>query len=66
VQGGVAAILSLGVGWLAQRHGLLPVVFWVTTVPYLINAVLWFVFYRTVPRDIARTADELKSREAPE
>jgi MFS family permease len=63
VQGGVAAILSLGVGWLAQRHGLLPVVFWITTVPYLLNAVFWFLFYRSVPRDIAKTEAELKTRD---
>jgi len=63
VQGGVAAVLSLGVGWLAQRHGLLPVVFWLTTVPYFLNAVFWFVFYRTVPRDLAKTEAELKTRD---
>jgi predicted MFS family arabinose efflux permease len=63
VQGGVAAALSLGVGWLAQRHGLLPVVFWLTTVPYLLNAAFWFLFYRTVPRDIDRTKAELKTRD---
>ncbi len=63
VQGAVTAAISLGVGWLAQRHGLLVVVFWLTTVPYLINAVFWFVFYRSVPKDLARTVAELKLRE---
>ena len=63
VQGGVAAVLSLGVGWLAQRHGLLPVVFWLTTVPYLLNAMFWFLFYKTVPRDMAKTEAELKERD---
>jgi MFS family permease len=64
VQGAVTAVLSLLVGWLAQRHGLLVVVFWATTVPYLANAVFWFVFYRSVPRDLARTEAALKEREA--
>lgn len=63
VQGGVTAVLSLAVGWLAQRYGLLIVVFWLTTVPYLINAVVWFAFYKTVPRDVVRTQDEVNRRE---
>ena len=62
VQGAVTAGLSLGVGWLAQRYGLLPVVFWLTTVPYLLNAGLWFVFYKTIPRDHARVVAELEER----
>jgi MFS family permease len=62
VQGAVTAGLSLGVGWLAQRYGLLPVVFWLTTVPYLLNAGLWFVFYKTVPQDNARVLTELEQR----
>lgn len=66
VQGAVTAALSLGVGWLAERHGLLTVVFWATTVPYAANAVLWFVFYRTVPRDLARVEAEMKARGSPD
>ena len=65
VQGGVTAVLSLIVGWLAQRHGLLITVFWLTTVPYLVNAALWFVFYRTVPHDLARTEAEMNLRDQP-
>jgi len=62
VQGGVTAVLSLAVGWFAERHGLLPVVFWLTTVPYAANAVLWFAFYRTIPRDVAFREAELRRR----
>lgn len=62
VQGAVTAVLSLVVGWLAERNGLLTVVFWLTTVPYLINAVLWFVFYKTVPQDLKKTQQELVQR----
>jgi len=63
VQGATTAGISLLVGWLAERHGLLVVVFWATTVPYLLNAALWFVFYRTVPQDLTRVETELKRRE---
>jgi hypothetical protein len=27
--------------------------FWLITVPYAINAVYWFLFYRVYPRDAA-------------
>ncbi|NNM67497.1 MAG: MFS transporter [Spirochaetales bacterium] len=63
VQGGVAAVLSLLVGFLAQRVGLLPVVFWITTVPYLLNAVLWTVFYRVYPHDMETVAYERHARQ---
>lgn len=62
VQGAVTAVLSLAVGWLAQRYGLLTTVFWLTTVPYLLNALLWFAFYRSVPRDLAATQAEMNRR----
>ena len=48
-----SALLSLGLGYLAQTFGLQNVMFWMVTVPYAINAVFWFVFYRAYPRDVA-------------
>ena len=63
VQGGVSALLSLAVGYFAQHLGLLPVVFWITTVPYGVNALLWFVLYRTYPRDIDQVAYERLARQ---
>jgi hypothetical protein len=27
--------------------------FWLITVPYVINTVYWFLFYRFYPRDVA-------------
>ncbi len=63
VQGGVSALLSLVVGYFAQHLGLLPVVFWLTTVPYGVNALLWFVLYRTYPRDVEQVAYERLSRQ---
>ncbi len=53
VQGLIAAVLSLVLGDLAQRFGLQNVMFWMVTVPYAVNAVFWFVFYRAYPRDVA-------------
>ena len=40
------------------KFGILPSVIG----PYLINAVLWFVFYQTIPRDLKTTHDEMKRR----
>lgn len=53
VQGLFAALLSLALGYLAQTFDLPAVMFWMITVPYAINAVFWFVFYRAYPRDVA-------------
>lgn len=54
VQGFLSAIMSLALGFLAQRFGLQNVMFWLITVPYAVNAVYWFLFYRVYPRDVAR------------
>lgn len=53
VQGLFAAVLSLVLGDLAQRFGLQNVMFWMVTVPYAINTLFWFTFYRVYPRDVA-------------
>ncbi len=52
VQGAITAVLSIAVGWLGQSQGLPLAVFWLTTVPYLFNAVLWTLAYRIVPREV--------------
>lgn len=64
VQGALAAIISIFLGELGQRFGLRPVMFWLVTVPYAINAVFWFVFYRTYPRDQERLRQELAGEQA--
>lgn len=64
IQGALAAILSLALGGLAQQYGLQPVMFWLITVPYAINAVFWFVFYRTFPRDQERMQQQLAAQSA--
>jgi hypothetical protein len=53
VQGLFSAVLSLALGYMAQAWGLPRVMFWMVTVPYAINAVFWFVFYRAYPGDVA-------------
>jgi hypothetical protein len=54
IQGLISAVMSLYVGAAGQALGLAPVLFWLVTVPYAVNAVFWFVFYRFYPRDVAR------------
>ncbi len=53
IQGLISAVLSLALGYLAQTFGLQSVMLWMVTVPYAINAVFWFAFYRVYPRDVA-------------
>jgi len=51
VQGGATAGLSLLVGYWSSSAGLPTVMFWVGTFPYLVNSLLWFVFWKAYPRD---------------
>jgi len=53
IQGLLSALLSLAMGFLAERHGLQIVMFWLITVPYALNAVYWFLFYKPYPKDVA-------------
>ena len=64
VQGALAAILSIFLGGLAENFGLRPVMLWMVTIPYAINAVYWFAFYRTYPRDVERMQQELAAEAA--
>ena len=54
IQGLISALLSLALGFLAKTYGLQNVMFWMVTVPYLINAAYWFLFYRFYANDVAR------------
>ncbi|QKJ18174.1 MFS transporter [Microbacterium hominis] len=51
IQGLFAALLSLAFGFLADSLGLQALMFWIISVPYAINAVLWTVMYRIYPKD---------------
>ena len=59
VQGALAALLSLALGGLAQQYGLRPVMLSMITVPYALNAIFWFLFYRFYPRDQERMQEKL-------
>ncbi|HEX2915875.1 MAG TPA: MFS transporter [Chloroflexia bacterium] len=59
IQGALAALLSLALGGLAQQYGLRTVMLAMVTVPYAINAIFWFVFYRVYPHDVARLQQNL-------
>ncbi len=54
VQGAITAALSFSMGIIADLAGSLQLaLLWFGSVPYVINAVFWFVFYKTFPRDAA-------------
>jgi MFS family permease len=53
VQGLVSALMSLALGFAAQAWGLQNVMFWLITVPYVVNTLYWFLFYRFYPKDVA-------------
>jgi MFS family permease len=61
IQGLISAVLSLALGYLAQTYGLQSVMLWMVTVPYLINAAYWFLFYRFYPRDVAARQARLRA-----
>ncbi len=61
VQGGVAALFSLVFGFLGDVIGLQYLMFWLVSVPYAVNAVLWSVMYRIYPGDAA--AQEMRDRQ---
>ena len=52
VQGLISALMSLALGYLGKAFGLQNVMFWLVTVPYAVNAVYWFLFYRVYPKDV--------------
>jgi MFS family permease len=65
IQGAIAALLSLALGDLAQQYGLRPVMLGLITIPYAINAVFWFVFYRVYPRDQEHLKQQMAVEGAP-
>lgn len=54
VQGGIAALFAMFAGRIADSIGLTGTFLWFMTVPYLLNAVLWFGYYKVYPRDRAK------------
>jgi MFS family permease len=54
VQGFLSAVITLSVGYIAERIGLENVMLYMVTIPYAINAVYWTLFYKYYPRDVAK------------
>ena len=53
VQGAINVVYSIAIGSIAQAIGNLPLTILLgAAVPYLINAVYWFVFYKSYPKDV--------------
>lgn len=62
IQGLITALLSLLMGSLADQYGLPNVMFWLITVPYALNAVYWFLFYKFYPQDVTNMKQQLESQ----
>jgi MFS family permease len=55
IQGAITAIYLLFIGPLSKSlGGLDKAIFWMVVVPYAVNAVWWFTFYLTYPKDVAK------------
>ncbi len=52
IQGGLTALMALGLGFLAEAFSSQMMFLWFVVVPYLLNAGYWTLFYRTYPRDV--------------
>ncbi len=59
IQGALAAIFALFLGDLAKALGFKQTMLFLVTIPYAINAVFWFVFYKTFPKDQERMRQQL-------
>jgi len=59
IQGLISALLSLAMGFLADKYGLRAVMLWMISVPYALNAIYWFSFYKTYPKDVAAVKEGL-------
>ncbi|MDQ8705404.1 MFS transporter [Streptomyces sp. LHD-70] len=64
IQGGLSALMTLAMGFLGEALGLTKVMLYLVTVPYLLNAVYWFVFYKTYPKDFAKQEERTAAVEA--
>ncbi|HRL49465.1 MAG TPA: MFS transporter [Propioniciclava sp.] len=58
IQGGINVVYSIALGNIAQAIGNLQLTILVgAALPYLINAVYWFVFYKVYPKDVKLQAE---------
>lgn len=58
IQGLISALLSLVMGFMAERYGLQIVMFWMISVPYALNAIYWFLFYKPYPKDVTAVKEK--------
>jgi MFS family permease len=54
IQGGITALMTLGVGFIAEAFSSQTMFLWFVVVPYLLNACYWFLFYRVYPKDVEK------------
>ncbi|MGP5007636.1 MFS transporter [Brachybacterium tyrofermentans] len=54
IQVGVTALMSLGLGFVAEAFSSQTMFLWFVVVPYLLNALYWMLFYKVYPRDVER------------
>jgi len=55
IQGAITAVYVLLIGPVSKAlGGLQPTLLWAVSVPYAINAIYWFVFYKFYPNDVAK------------
>ncbi len=53
IQGGINVVYSLVLGNVSKAIGSLPLtILLLVSLPYFINAIYWFVFYKTYPKDV--------------
>ncbi len=53
IQGGINVVYSLGVGVASEAIGSLPLTILLgAAIPYFLNSLYWFLFYKTYPKDV--------------
>lgn len=58
IQGGINVVYSLVLGNVSKAIGSLPLtILLLVSIPYFINAIYWFVFYKTYEKDVALQAE---------
>ncbi|QIK72274.1 MFS transporter [Propioniciclava coleopterorum] len=61
IQGGINVVYSLAVGIVADAIGSLQLTILIgVCIPYFLNAIYWFVFYKVYPRDVALQAERTR------
>lgn len=65
IQGGINVVYSLAIGIVADMIGSLQLVMlYGVALPYALNALYWFVFYKVYPKDVALQAERTRQIEA--